>query len=69
MTWWWASSIACNRVLCGAASQPLCARIHEARPARWRSVACFCLDLVFAEYDHTGKVYAKWQRMRGNVPD
>lgn len=56
----WRTSVGLNRLLCGSAQTPLCARIHAARPSRLRSVAMFLLDIAFAEYRHTARVHRRW---------
>lgn len=61
--WHWRTSVAISRALCGPAEKPLCARIYEARPARWRSVALFCLDLAFGEYEHCRRVHRCWRAL------
>ena len=56
----WRTSVGLNRLLCGSAHTPLCARIHAAGQSRLRSVAMFLLDMAFAEYRHTERVYRRW---------
>lgn len=58
--WHWRTSVALSRALCGPAGRPLCSRVYEARPARWRSVFMFCTDVIFAEYAHCRNVHRRW---------
>ena len=64
MTWWWRSSILLSRALCGPAGKPLCARVHEARPAAWRTAFLISADIVFAEADHCARIHARWRLLR-----
>lgn len=64
MTWWWRSSILLSRALCGPAGKPLCARVHEARPALWRTAAMVALDIAFQEENHCARIHARWQLLQ-----
>ena len=64
MTWWWRSSILLSRALCGPAGKPLCARVHEARPALWRSVFLISADIAFQEENHCARVHARWRLLK-----
>lgn len=65
MTRWWRASVILSRALCGPRGKPLCARIHEARPSAWRSVAMFCLDMAFGESDHCAKIHRRCKALNG----
>ena len=64
MTWWWRSSILLSRALCGPAGKPLCARVHEARPAAWRTAFLIATDIIFAEADHCARVHRRWMALQ-----
>lgn len=58
--WHWRASVRLSRALCGPAGRPLCPRVYEACPARWRSVFMFVTDLLFAEFEHCRNVHRRW---------
>lgn len=60
----WHASVALNRALCGDRTQPLCSRVYEARPSRWRSVYLIAADILFSEYGHCKRVHRDWLRLR-----
>lgn len=62
-SWWWRSSVILSRALCGPWDKPLCARIHEARPAAWRTAAMIALDMLFGESDHCAKIHRRWSAL------
>lgn len=64
MSWWWSSSILLSRALCGPRGKPLCARVHEARPAFWRSAFLIATDIAFGEADHCARVHARWRLLQ-----
>ncbi|WP_323715644.1 hypothetical protein [Paracoccus aminovorans] len=60
---WWRTSVILSRALCGPSGKPLCARIHEARPSARRSVAMFCLDMLFNEANHCERIHRRWKAL------
>lgn len=64
MSWWWRSSILLSRALCGQSNPPLCARVHEARPALWRTAFMICTDIVFQEENHCYRVHSRWRLLQ-----
>lgn len=64
MTWWWRSSIAISRVMCGPRGKPLCARVHEAKPGFWRTAFMVAADIAFGEADHCAGIHRRWRQMK-----
>lgn len=60
----WQVSVAINRLLCGRAGQPLCARVYMARPSIWRSAYLIAADLAFGEYRHCERIWLQWKMGR-----